>query len=158
MSQIPEQQAATVGRNVSIFCALIGAVVPIGLMLKAFLESYHPHWDVLIGAFFTLTALLIAAAFLGRVAGKVIWKKRSGAAGAILVGICLAFCCLIIGVAVWALFNVAHALTDFSRQIVWFASVMALIVGALPAILLGVLYGVVMRSRLSIIQGWDEDD
>ena len=164
MTKTLQQQCANVGMKMSILCALIGVAFPAGTFIKEFLQSLpggpsahssdSPKWSILIGTLGIVIALSIAAAFLGRLAGKTICRRRSGVPGAILIGIGLAIAVMIIGVALAVLFSIAVEPSIESAGVAGAFGLITVIVGALPAMLLGVIYGAVVRARLAKVEGW----
>ena len=168
MEERQEQQCASIGMKMSLLCATLGAIAPATIMLHEFFQ-YLPggvsarmnpaytqvKWPILIGIIVTLSGLYLAAAFLGRAAGKNICRRRRGIGGAILVGIGLALCCLFVGLIALSLFLLAAAPgKDNVEFIEGLVSVyvfvgVSFMVGAVPAILLGILYGVLARWRLT---------
>jgi hypothetical protein len=99
----------------------------------------------------TLTALYLTAAFLGRKAGENIYRQRRGYKGSIFVGVGLALSCLAVSVTVAAVFIAADAWRHSVNNAVGYlvlSGVMMWVVGALPAILLGVFYGILVRRYL----------
>ena len=168
MEERQEQQCASIGMKMSLLCATLGAIAPAVIMLHEFFESlpggYNARlnpaytqvkWTILIGVIVTLIGLYLAAAFLGRAAGKHICRRRRSLGGAILVGIGLALGCLLIGLIAMSLFLlVAAPGKDNVGFIEGLVSVYAFVgvsfmIGAVPATLLGVLYGVLARWRLT---------
>lgn len=165
MDQGSKHQCASFGMKMSILCALIGAAVPAGMMLKEFLQSLpggpaahpsdQPKWPILIGTIVTVIGLTIVAALLGRVAGKIICRRKSGPMGAILIGICLALACVVVGVMVGVLFTIGLERSLDAAGVAGAFGLATLIVGAIPATLLGVLYGTVVRWRVAKVDGWE---
>jgi hypothetical protein len=168
MEEIHEQPCAGIGMKISLLCATLGAMAPAGIMLHEFFQSLpggdnarlnpahtQVKWSILPGVIVTLSALYLAAAFLGRAAGKNICRRRRALGGAIFVGTCLALCCLLIGLIVMTLFVVAISTgkddVEFIEVVLRVYAVVGVsfMVGAVPAILLGVLYGVLARWRLT---------
>lgn len=167
MEELQEQQCASIGMKMSLLCVSLGAIAPAGIMFHEFLQSLpggfmaysrlHPEhtqvkWSILIGIIFTLVVLSLAAAFLGREAGKNICRRRRGFGGAILVGMGLALTCLLVGVVAAALFSLVTSPLDpfgSAPSIIALFGGVTLLVGAVPAMLLGVLYGVLVRWRLN---------
>lgn len=168
MTRIPEHKCGSVGMKMGVLFALIGAAMPVGMMLKEFLQSVpgfttgalHPDdltkWPILIGVIITLITLSVVGAILGRTAGHVICRRRSSRAGAALVGICLAISCLVAAVLVAALFSVVVQPSLDSAGVSGLFALMTVIVGALPATALGVLYGMVVRWRIAKVEGWQQ--
>lgn len=168
MEEIQEQRCASIGMKISLLCATLGAIAPAGIMLHEFFQ-YLPgghnarlnpahtqvKWSILIGVIVTLSALYLAAAFLGRAAGKNICRRRRSLGGAILIGIGLALLCLLVGLIVMALFMIATSPgkddVEFIEGVVsvFVFGGVSFMVGAVPAILLGILYGVLVRWRLT---------
>jgi hypothetical protein len=157
MEPTQEQRCASVGMKVSILCALLGALVPAGMMLKEFLQSLpggvqpanaHPKWPIPIGMIVTVVALCLIAALLGKIAGKIICRRRCKFGAAALVGVCLALICMLAGIVVASLFTLIAQPSLDSLAIIGIFGLATLIMGALPAVLLGVLYGILVRWRL----------
>ena len=160
MENKQEHECARVGMMVGLLCASIAAIVPAIMMLGEFVESLpggrFAHsgvkWPILVGSIVTLLALYLVAALLGRKAGKYICREGHGSTEAILAGIGVALSCLVVGGAVAAL---CIAVGDASSARVGRDISILLLIwlfGALPAILLGVLYGVLVRWRLTKIR------
>jgi len=163
MDQTEERQCGSIGMKVSLLCALLGAVAPVAIMLKEFLLSLpggltaysrlhpqdaQPKWPILIGIVVSLIGLGVAAALLGKLAGKIICRRKSKFAGAALVGICLAFSCIIAGILVASLVTLVVMPSLDSLAVIGIYSFATLVVGAIPAVLLGVLFGALVRWRL----------
>ena len=164
MDQTQEHRCASFGMKMSIVCALIGVAGPAGMFIKEFLQSLpggpsahssdSPKWSILIATLVTVIAMSVAAAFLGRWAGNMICRRKSGIPGAILIGIGLAVTVMIVGVVLAVLCSIVVERSLDSVGVAGAFGVITVIVGALPAMLLGVLYGAVVRSRLAKVEGW----
>jgi hypothetical protein len=157
MEERQEHQCARVGMNVSLLCVTLGAAAPVIVMLKEFMQSLAGgpsarsgvKWAILVGIILTLIPLYLAAGLLGRLAGKIICQKRRGYGGAIFTGIVLALSCLATGALALA---VVVGANSGSRDLLGMAALLLLgtgLYGFLPAILLGVLYGALVRWRLT---------
>ena len=150
MNEIPEQRCASIGMRVSLLCVTMGVIAPAGIMLHEFFQFFN--WSILKGVLATLFAVYLAALLLGRNAGKIICRGRRSFGRVISVGIGLALSCLAVGAAVTAGFGVAPtASSSWVEKVfgVWLLSALIWLIGALPAILLGMLYGVMVRWRLT---------
>jgi len=157
------QECAGIGRKTALWCALPAALVLLGIvaskLMDVFLEPQerqHPdagllYWGILL--FVLLIALYLPAAFLGPMAGKLIYHRMRGAAGSAFIGICLALSCLLSVIVTWIIYNLIFAAVTDSTILgmaLMFSSIAGLAIllfGSVPAILLGMLYGILVRKR-----------
>ena len=166
MSQMDEQSCASVGMKVSLWfaspAALFYLVFTASKLLDVFFEQQQRQTQRVALLYYlgllplTLGALYISAALFGRKAGKILCRKSLGSVGASLIGICVALGCLVTTISVWIASDligsrIMHPDVRFS-VILSFSSLVgiaALSFGFIPATLLGVLYGVIVRRRLT---------
>jgi hypothetical protein len=171
MEENREQKCASIGMKVSLLCITLAFMGPLAYLITiSYIEGKGIPYltdlrgysvkDVLIalgGMVIILGALYTSAIFFGRGAGKRICEMRLSVGGAIFVGIGLAFCCL-------AVAAVTVELTVFLTKLFYAEAgaqrptaasgygiliLMIMLFGALPTILLGVVYGIVARWRLA---------
>lgn len=143
-------------------CALPAALVFLGVMgyLYVYLsleQQGRQRPNIVAGLFYfgvltpvILGTLYVSAAFLGRTAGELIYRKMPGFAGAAFVGVCWALGCYVSVALVWLTFFIFVAVTSTYTNVEapFMTSFLGLTVGmygSVPAILLGVLYGVLVR-------------
>lgn len=157
MTEIKEQQCASVGMRVGLLCATLALIVPLVFVIPYAKDMYRykaaDNLMTLGVVAFILVVFYASAAILGKTAGKIIGRSKRGLGAANSVGICLALGCLAV-TAVTADFSISLA-KRLSGQSERFGLLSGLIIlfGALPAILLGVLYGVLVRRRLTKAEG-----
>ena len=171
MNENHQQQCASIGMKVSLWCVTLAFIVPLAyLVTVSYIEGKGIPYlknvggyglkDTLItlgGAAIILGALYASAVFFGRGAGKRICEMRLKVGGAIFVGIGLAFCCLAaaaiaaeLSVLLAKLFDGgAGAQRPVETDGFGILILMIMLFGALPAILLGVVYAIVTRWRLA---------
>ena len=154
---------ASVGMKTSLLFAALGVVTAFILMLTIF--GVNGIYDILIdeglqiqlGVIAGIAALFLSATFLGRIAGRIICHKLHGFTGAVFVGVCLAISCIVIAVVAGALFGflvqeLSNITPDHKSDFLVFILVplfWILFFGILPAMLLGGLYGILLRRRLA---------
>jgi hypothetical protein len=153
-----EHGCGSIGRWVAVLCAGVGAVAAF-LMLQAFgigkfiFSTGFPK-EIAVG----LVVLFITAAVLGKKAGIYLCDKTSATGRNVLVGLGVAFGSIAVAVLAGTLvgflgeadhilraenFSVVNAVLGFFIPlllVLWF--------GGIPAILLGVFYGFMVRNRL----------
>jgi hypothetical protein len=151
MEEIHEKQCASLGMKMSVLFATLGVSAPVIIMFAWYLE---PSSDPIgrkrlipLGIIVTLAALYLVAAFMGRDIGKSMCRHRHSYGKAILAGIGLALSCLVVVGATMTSFNavIEPGASVFSVMVAIF---LVVLIGALPAILLGILYGVLVRWLL----------
>ena len=167
MDKLKEQECASIGRKIALWCALPAALVFLGIivskLLDVFLEQQERRQQNLVTGLLyfgvlipvILGTLYLSAAFLGRIAGNLIYHRTRGLTGAAFVGIGLTVSCLLSVVVVWIIYNVIVA--AMTNSIILGTALMTssivglavLLFGSVPAILLGVLYGILVRKRCS---------
>jgi hypothetical protein len=171
MEEKHEQQCASIGMKVSLLCVTLAFILPLAYLITiSYIEgkgipyltnlggySGKDTWLALGGAIIILGTLYTCAVFFGRGAGKRICEMKLNVGGAIFVGIGLAFCCLA-AVAVTAELTVfltklfdagGGAQRPTAESGFGILILMIMLFGALPALLLGVVYGIVARWRLN---------
>ena len=145
-----------VGSWISVLCAALGvltAYLMIGpLALDWLINIFHLPIEVIVG----VVALFVAAALLGRKAGTFLCERRNDLPMNVLIGIGLAFSS--IAVAVWSatLVGVLRELPNISQSphplgilyIIFLPLLVICIYGGIPAVLLGILYGFLVRHQL----------
>ena len=168
MDKIDEQKCARVAMKMSLWFATPGALTFLGFVLFKLVDVlFEPQerqrqysgrtvlYYAVLGLVIVGTVYL-SAAVLGRQAGKFFCRKPPASLRAALVGILVALGCLASGVVVWSIFHLIE-LSLFvpgleSSDILFlssFAGVVAFIYGFIPAILLGVFYGLLVKRRLA---------
>lgn len=160
MEQIPEHKCARVGRMVGLLCATLAALVPAGIVLKEFIYSlpgrpdarWGHKWPLLIGGIVTLLALYLVAAFVGSNIGENTCRERKGYAGAIGGGVGVALATLVAGSLVAAICYALGYAPEHPLREAFGLLILVWLYGVLPAILLGVLYGVLVRWYLTKIR------
>jgi hypothetical protein len=155
-----EHKCARVGRIVGLLCATLAALLPGGIVLKEFIYSLPGRlgassgtkWPLLVGGIITLLVLYLVAALVGSNIGENICRDRRGYAGAIAGGIGVSFSTLAAGSLVAAAcYAFGYALKDPLGEAFGLV-LLTWLFGILPAILLGVLYGVLVRWYLTNIK------
>lgn len=161
MDKLKEQECASIGRKIALWCALAAALTFLGIMVFFYVslsleEHERQRQNLVAGLLYfavlppvILGTLYLSAAFLGRMAGNLIYRRMRGVAGAALVGICWALGCYMSVGVVWFIFFLIVAATSDST-VPFMTSLAGLTVGmfgSVPAILLGVLYGILVRRR-----------
>lgn len=168
MDKTDKQTSAGVGKKFSLWFVSPAALVFLGFVVSKLVEvlfdpresrRHGPAVEVLYYLALTviiLTALYLSASLLGRKAGVAIGRKARGPVAAALLGISVALGCLVAGVAAWIVFHfIAFTVSaqDFRfTDILYMSSFVGLailIYGIIPAILLGALYGLLVRRRLA---------
>ena len=156
MVKTKEQLCAGVGVRVALLCAALGALVALVMMYVIFSpsevsEALRAGWPMIAGG---LAGLFLMAGVLGREAGRTISQRKRGYVGAIFIGIGVALCSLALAAFVGSV--VGYAIQESGRSagvgiigIILFAGTYVMIYGFLPALLLGVLCGVLLRWRLT---------
>ena len=168
MTEFKSNNCASVGMRMSLLFAALGVVAPFVLILAylALIEMlFIQELSFQLGVIAGIVTLFLSAAFLGRIAGKIICHKWRGIAGATFVGVCLVISCIVLaivaGASFWALvdrFLVQEPSVITSGNEFGFLDFMGtllvlfLFFGGLPAILLGGLYGVLVRRRLAKVE------
>lgn len=160
------QECARIGRKIALWCALPAALVLLGIVVSKFVDVFlEPqerqnldtgllYWGILLPVL--LIALYLPVAFLGHMAGRLIYHKMLGVAGSAFIGICLALSCLLSVVMMWIIYNVIYAAVTDSTilgAVLMFTSIAGLAIllfGSVPAIFLGVLYGILVRKRCGL--------
>lgn len=139
--------------KVSLWCATLAIIGPLAFMIPygTNLRRYAAK-DVLI----TLASIIVilvpfyaSAAFLGKAAGENICRERRDLGGAILLGIGVALGSLVVAALAVELAVLLAKIFYSQREAHGFLLLMILMFGTLPAILLGVLNGILMRWRLA---------
>ena len=146
--------------------AALGVIAAFILMLAIF--GVNGTYDILIdeglqiqlGVIAGFVALFLSAAVLGRIAGRIICYRLRGVAGATFVGVCLAFSCIVIAIVAGAPFSfLVQELSNITPEhksdfLVFIVAPLfwILFFGALPAILLGWIYGILVRRRLAKVE------
>ena len=154
----------SIGRWIAVVCAALGVVAAIVIVRAIGIPSFivplnSPTKEMIVG----VIALFIAAAWLGNKAGMYLCDKSHDTAMNVLVGLGVAFGSISISVMTGTLFGVVSAAGEIFRSTtitpvgiflgLFFPLLIVLLFGAIPAILLGVLYGFLVRSRLRNLNG-----
>jgi len=144
-----------IGRRTGVFCAFLGVVTAFG-MLEFFGTSWYglSVWHILRFLLF-LAPLFLAAAFLGTKAGKFLCRKGNKPGLNAGIGIAVALGSITVEVLTWTFVYIVtrgagEVLTGWDLLYAWLAP-MAIIMmfGGIPAVGLGVLYGVLVGKRLA---------
>jgi hypothetical protein len=153
-----EHGCGSIGRFIGFVCAVLG-VVTAALMVYALnlgwsLHPSNPPKEILVG----LVALFLSAVYLGEKSGVYLCGKHYDLPKNILVGLGVAFGSISIAVLAGMLVAIVSnpgellANPDFNpfRLVIGFFLLLGLILlfGGVPAVVLGVLYGFLVRSRL----------
>ncbi|MEK6337047.1 MAG: hypothetical protein AABM67_19160 [Acidobacteriota bacterium] len=168
MDKIDEPKCARVDMKISLWFATPGAVAFLGFVLFKLIDVLFEQQErqrqylgrnILYYAVLGLVivgTLYLSAAVLGRQAGKFFCRKPPASFRAALIGILVALGCLASGVVMWSIFNLIEVslfAADLKlSDILFFSSlvgVVAFIYGFIPAILLGVLFGQLLKRRLA---------
>lgn len=164
MDKLKEQECATIGRKIALWCALSAALVFLGVMVYLYVyisleQQERQRQNLIVGLLYfgvltptILGTLYLSAASLGRMAGNFNYRRMRGVAGAAFIGICWALGCYMSVAVVWfSVFLIVAATGDSTNLAVPFmTSFLGLTVGmygSVPAILLGVQYGILVRKR-----------
>ena len=151
------------GSAVAVLCAGLGVATAVG-MLKAlnltwYVGIFPPSNEVGAG----VIVLFVTAVYLGMKEGMFLCEKRDGLALHVLVGNGVAFGSIAIAVFAGTL---VHFVREWNRIVnapggftVWHLIagaignlLLILLFGGIPAILLGVLYGFLVRSGLRMLE------
>jgi hypothetical protein len=153
MDGMQKHKCALIGMRMCLLCAALAIAAPL-----IFTVPYMAAWfgysaaDKLItlAAFvFILAIFCVTAILLGRAAGRNICRRRRDSWGAMGVGIGVAMGCLVAaGLAVELAILVATIYSG-ERPLPGLLLFYILLLGTLPAILLGILYGALLRWRLT---------
>lgn len=154
MEEIQEHKCARIGMKVSLLVATLAIIVLLVLTI-----SYVADWfrysvaDKLISLSATVLILAVfytSAGFLGKAAGKNICRERHKLGASIFVGIGVTLGSLAVAaLAAEVSIQLAKILEEGRLDGPGFVLVMTILGGVLPAILLGILYGVLVRWRLT---------
>jgi hypothetical protein len=164
-----EQECAKFGRKMALWFSLPAALVVFGILISKVVDIFFKAQqrqapNMALGAlYYVVAALLIlgllylSATRLGQWAGKLIFR-RTGLAWAIFTGVVLALACLFGMAAMWFVYSLimATAAGVEAEAALIVASLFGLaiaIYGLLPAIGLGVVYGIIVRRRCLIVGG-----
>ena len=158
MSTHTDGACGRIGRRMGVFCAFLG-VMTAYLMLQA-MEAYwfRPTISEVLMLALYLCPLFIAAAFLGTKAGTFLCRKGNRLGLNILIGIALAFGSITIEVLAWTFVYIVmrgsgEVLVGWDLFKAWFVPLaVILMVGGIPATVLGVLYGFLVRRRLNKLE------
>ena len=134
-----------------VLCAFFGAVIAAAIMLALGLmdASNIPRLTptILVG----LVALFVGAGFFGKKAGNFLCEKGNSTAMNVLIGIALAYGSIAIAFAAGSFWAIVISGVDAGNVVAflfYFIAIFMAVVGAIPATLLGVLYGFLMRNEL----------
>ncbi|HKO62165.1 MAG TPA: hypothetical protein VJV03_13460 [Pyrinomonadaceae bacterium] len=159
MDKLEERECAAIGRKIALRCALPTALVFLAVMIYVhidlYLEQEPQRQNPVAGLLYfgvlaptILGVLYLASAFLGRIAGRLIYRETAGFAGAYFIGIGWALGCY---VSVAAVMFIVFLVSATSKLDMFFVtSLVGLTIGmyvSLPAILLGTLYGFLVRRK-----------
>ena len=154
----------SIGRWIALVCAALGVVAAIVMVRAIDIPKFivplnAPTKEMIVG----LIALFIAAAWLGNKAGKYLCDKSHDTAMNVLVGLGVAFGSISISVMTGTFVGIVSEVprisgsVNFNPLYVLLGSFIplffVLLFGAIPAILLGVLYGFLVRNRLRNLNG-----
>ncbi len=153
-----EHGCGSIGRSVAVLCAALGVgaavLMLLALGISRFILPFPFPKEIVVG----LVILFIAAAILGKKAGIYLCDKTSATGRNVLVGMGVAFgsiaVAVLAGTFVGFLAEADHILRAENFSVVNFALgffiplLLVLWFGGIPAILLGVFYGFMVRNRL----------
>jgi hypothetical protein len=156
MKEIQEQKCASIGMKMSLFCATLAIMVPLFFVIPYVkdMSRYRASENLItVGAVALILAVFYAcAALFGKVAGKVICRRRHESGKAISVGIILALGCLVAAALTVDSSILLAKMMSAERVIFGLSSLWITLIGALPAILFGILYGILVRWRLTKVE------
>ena len=153
-----------IGRWIAFLCAALGVVAAIVMVRAIGIPSFivplnPPTKEMIVG----LIALFIAAAWLGKKAGMYLCDKSHDTAMNVLVGLGVAFGSISISVMTGTLFSFVSMAGEIFGSVnfnplyvllgFFIPLFIVLLFGAIPAILLGILYGFLVRNRLRDLNG-----
>ena len=133
-----------------VLCAFFGAVIAGMIMLAlGFMDASNiPRLTppIVVG----LVALFVGAGFFGMKAGNFLCEKRNNTAMNVLIGIALAYGSIAMAVGAGSLWAILISGVEAGNVafILYFIVIFTAALGAIPATLLGVLYGFLMRNEL----------
>jgi len=154
----------SIGRWIALVCAALGVVAAIVMVRAIGIPKFvvplnAPTKEMIVG----LIALFIAAAWLGKKAGMYLCDKSHDTAMNVVVGLGVAFGSISISVMTGTLVGMVSELPRISGSVnfnplyvllgFFIPLFFVLLFGAIPAILLGVLYGFLVRNRLRNLNG-----
>jgi hypothetical protein len=152
-----------IGRKNSILCATLGVLVACLLLIPLGAIGIAVNGDSTFKLilFIGLGSLYLAASSLGKIAGRFLCKT-SNLMPSVIIGVGLALGCLAISVLTGSLslviVNMISRSPD-STHLVTYLVVPLFVVfvyGGVPAVLLGVLYGVLVRKQLAKVRAQTE--
>lgn len=138
------------GAAMGVLCAFFGAVIAGMIMLAlGFMDASNiPRLTppIVVG----LVALFVGAGFFGMKAGNFLCEKRNNTAMNVLIGIALAYGSIAMAVGAGSLWAILISGVEAGNVvfILYFIVIFTAALGAIPATLLGVLYGFLMRNEL----------
>ena len=146
-----EHEFGGIGRRAALICAALGLITA-ALMVFAMggrLSAALPV-EILVG----ILALFVGSAFLGKWAGKMFSRYAPVRVTDAIIGLLVAFGSIVISVFTASLFYFLKNLTQFNRSGNFWLSFVApqvavLLVGGIPAMFLGILFGVLVRREFS---------
>jgi len=156
MTNIPETHCANIGMRMSVLCATLAIIGPLGFTIpyaKDFQRySTKDNLITVVGIVVIAGAFYTAAAYLGKVAGKIICRKQLKFGGSILVGIGLAISCLVFAAVIIDLTILIAKLLSGQREAPGILALVIIVFGAVPAAFLGVVFGGLVRWRLARVR------
>ena len=152
-----------IGRKNSILCATLGVLAAFLLLIPLGAIGLAVNGDSTFKLilFISLGALYLAAASLGKMAGRFLCKK-SNLMPSVIIGVGLALGCLAISVLTGSLSLVVANIirgSPYSTDLVTYLVVPLVVVfiyGGVPAVAIGVLYGVLVGKQLAMIRSQTE--
>lgn len=157
-------RCGSIGRWIAVVCAALGVVAALVMVVALDFPSFlvplnPPPKEIIVG----LIALFIAASWLGKKAGMYLCDKTHDTAMNVVVGLAVAFGSISISVMTGTLVGMVSELPRISGSVnfnplyvllgFFIPLFFVLLFGAIPAILLGVLYGFLVRNRLRNLNG-----
>ena len=153
-----EHGCGSIGTWIGLVCAAVGvgtaALMVYALNLDWYLFPSNPPKEVVVG----VVALFLAAVYLGKKSGVYLCGKHSRLSLNVLVGLGVAFgsisIAVLAGTLVAIVSNPGEIFSDpdfnpFNLVLGFFLMLgLVLLFGGVPAVVLGVLYGFLVRNRL----------
>jgi hypothetical protein len=156
MQELTAAVCARVGTRWSLFFAALGVLIALFLLtlpgMRGLLSDFPPElgYGIAVG----LLTLCLSAAVLGRLAGRIVYLGGNKILVDLAIGIMLSIGCVILAALAGSTVGV---LIDASKQslpnshalgVIIGLSLLILLYGGIPAVLLGIVYGVLMKITL----------
>jgi hypothetical protein len=157
MTELTRDVCVKVGIGWSLLFAALGVLAALLLLVLLKIQALltDPGSEFLTAMVVGLVTLCVSAFLLGRLAGRIIYRGGNNVLVNLVVGVMLAFGCVIISANAGALVGVLLVVSKqpaFVRSNVLkdagSLSLLILFYGFAPAVLLGLLYGVLVKVTL----------